>query len=703
MKSGVHLWRKEMKKLKIALAALLLCAGCSSPAEAPQSTSTPSPQPVVETEEMAELAQQQAQMLVSSGGALSVQYALMKDGELLISGQAGTFSPSQQRELSAQDQYTIGSVSKMFVTAAVMKLQQEGKLSLSDKVVDLLPEFEMADERYTQITVRMLLNHSSGLPGSSYTNGFTFSYETDTHDTFLDHLKESRLQADPGAYSVYSNDGFMLAELVVEAVSGQSLTEYLRENFFEPLGMTSTQTPAEPLDTEKTARLVTTGGREVEADIVNMIGTGGILSTAEDLCRFGQIFMPGNEVLTDASLEAMMNREYARGIWPSQQWNSLGYGLGWDSVDLYPFAQSGEGITALTKGGDTLLSHAAFTVVPQYGLTAVVLSSGGSSATNQLMANSMLTQALIAQNAMSEPASAVLPDEPEVSQPIDQQLAAMAGVYADSTSLYTIVFEEDGTLTLTSELLPDQPISAKHLGDGKFLYPSMMNDQLFSFEQQGGHTYLKVEAVSMVLGLGSVATTVYYVMKVEDNPLDAQVQAAWEARSGQNYLLVSEKPTSQLLEMMLPAAPVTLSTFAEGYVNAHQIVDENRALAIVQIPGTGSRDQFDYHFFTEEGVEYLSAAGDLYISTAAIPALEKGTTQVQGNDQGHIQWLSIDPQLASLTLNVTTQDVAFLVYDQNGSCVFDSVLDEGREVSLPQGGWLALCPQAGQSVELTVR
>ena len=64
MKSGVHLWRKEMKKLKIALAALLLCAGCSSPAEAPQSTSTPSPQPVVETEEMAELAQQQAQMLV---------------------------------------------------------------------------------------------------------------------------------------------------------------------------------------------------------------------------------------------------------------------------------------------------------------------------------------------------------------------------------------------------------------------------------------------------------------------------------------------------------------------------------------------------------------------------------------------------------------------------------------------------------------
>ena len=59
-----------------------------------------------------------------------------------------------------------------------------------------------------------------------------------------------------------------------------------------------------------------------------MIGTGGILSTAEDLCRFGQIFMPGNEVLTDASLEAMMNREYARGIWPSQQWNSLGYGLG---------------------------------------------------------------------------------------------------------------------------------------------------------------------------------------------------------------------------------------------------------------------------------------------------------------------------------------------------------------------------------------
>ena len=82
-----------------------------------------------------------------------------------------------------------------------------------------------------------------------------------------------------------------------------------------------------------------------------------------------------------------------------------------------------------------------------------------------------------------------------------------------------------------------------------------MTNQLFSFEEKGGHTYLKVEAVTEIPGLGYTAATVYYAMKVEDNPLSDAVKSTWQQRSATSYLLLSEDASSQIYEMMLPIAP----------------------------------------------------------------------------------------------------------------------------------------------------
>ena len=82
----------------------------------------------------------------------------------------------------------------------------------------------------------MLLNHSSGLQGSTLGNAFLFNdNDTYAHDTLLQQLSNQNLKADPGAFSVYCNDGFTLAEILVERVSGMSFTEFLHQNFTEPL------------------------------------------------------------------------------------------------------------------------------------------------------------------------------------------------------------------------------------------------------------------------------------------------------------------------------------------------------------------------------------------------------------------------------------------------------------------------------------
>ena len=138
-----------------------------------------------------------------------------------------------------------------------------------------------------------------------------------------------------------------------------------------------------------------------------------------------------------------------------------------------------------------------------------------------------------------------------------------------------------------------------------------------------------------------------------------------------------------------------LSTFAEGYVNAHRIVDENRAEAIVQIPGSGSRDQFDYQFFTKDGIEYLQGGGDLYVSAEAAGILEDGMTVTIGED-GYTEWLSIPAALEGKTLTVSTEADGVFVYNTAMLCQYNRVTDGDQPVTLPAGGYLGLAgdPQA---------
>ena len=168
-----------------------------------------------------ESAAQAAGYAMQYGGAASVQYAVWQDGKITLTGHSGVYSKTENRVLLDTDLYGIGSVSKIYTTVAVMQLVEKGRIQLDAPVTRYLPQFKMADERYKQITVRMLLNHSSGLMGTSQADAFLFD-DTDRSATedLLERLSTQRLKADPGAYSVYCNDGFTLAELVVEAVSG---------------------------------------------------------------------------------------------------------------------------------------------------------------------------------------------------------------------------------------------------------------------------------------------------------------------------------------------------------------------------------------------------------------------------------------------------------------------------------------------------
>ena len=283
---------------KALVLALLLALSLAVPAAAAETETAAA--------DLQTLADTAATYAAQYGGAQSLQYALWQDGEIVLTGHVGDFSRSENRLMTGEELYGIGSVSKIYTTVAVMQMVEDGRVSLDAPVTRYLPDFKMADERYKDITVRMLLNHSSGILGTGLSGAMLFGEaSTEAHDTLLEKLSTQRLAADPGAFSVYCNDGFTLAELVVEAVTGQSFMDYVDEQILAPLDLDRTFAPGGDFDTGDLAPIYRgTDPRALPQDALNAIGAGGIYASASDLASFGGA-LTGTELLRQSSLDAM--------------------------------------------------------------------------------------------------------------------------------------------------------------------------------------------------------------------------------------------------------------------------------------------------------------------------------------------------------------------------------------------------------------
>lgn len=644
---------------------------------------------------------ERVQLLLDAGaGITSIQYAMMDGGEIVESGVGGVYSKRENRLLTTENLYGIGSTSKMFTTAAMMRLADQGKVDLDRPVTDYIPEFTMADERYKDITVRMLLNHSSGLMGSTYGNGFLFDdADTQAHDTLLADLATQTLKADPGAFSVYCNDGFTLAELVIERVSGMSFTDFIHQEITGPLGMAHTQTMQDDFDRSSIVRTYNPYQPEQETptDSVNIIGTGGVYATAEDLCRFAQLFTGETDILSDAAREATFQPEYAHGQWLDVENNVVGYGLGWDSVDLYPFNLYG--IQAVTKGGDSLLMHNSLIVLPEYGLSAAVSSSGGSSAYCQMLATSLLLDQLEEKGVITERLSALDTFTPAVQTALDADMKQYEGLYGDSTSLMRLTMDEAGTLTMANAYAPTQAQTFLYCGDGVFKDETGFAE--LRFARQNGSTYLTARGCSAISGLCDLVSETYYLQKLPENTVTDEMQAAWDARQGKAYVSVTDKASSQLYMAGLPMLGIGT---VDGYLLSNPLTDENRADVTIQIPMMGGRDTSPFVFETIDGVEYVHYTDGLYMDISAVPDIFTGArSHLTIQPSGYNRWYNLPESLDGKTMTIQMPEgTGFVVFDAAGQTVNQSAVTGDTQVTLPGGGAIVFCGKAGDRFNLTI-
>lgn len=647
-----------------------------------------------------ETAQSAAQGALTYGGADSVQYALWQDGKVVLTGSCGSYSRTENRALTDDILYGIGSVSKIYTTVAVMQLAEAGRVSLDAPVTRYLKDFKMADERYRQITVRMLLNHSSGLMGSPFENAMLFGdADPVAADSLLEQLSTQRLKADPGAYSVYCNDGFTLAELVVEAVTGMEFMDYVRTRILKPAGLENTFAPGDTFDTGRLAK--TYRGADTRAlpqDCLNLVGTGGIYATASDLAAFGGALI-GTKLLRQSSLNAMAAPEYDRGIWPDTDApDALRYGLGWDAVEWLPFSQSG--IQALVKGGDTLRYHAGLVVIPEYHMAAAVLSSGGASTYNEMTAAQMLAAALKARGVVLDESLPLLPEAAPAAMPAE--LTENAGYYGSTAAQYRVDVTDDGTLTMRVLTMPSVPAQAfTYCDDGTFRDTTGQAALRF-VKEANGQLYLYQQAVGLLPGLGMMPTANYAAVKLPENDITPEVQAAWDRYLSTSFLPMGEKYSSQTYLALADSTAQETAELVPGYVGASRIVDSTSALYELQIPGANGRDGQDIHVYEQSGITWMDVNGALYMSAEGAPVLYTGPdsySTVQEN--GYARWYRVGGNAGkSMTVRVP-EDAGFWVYDTDGQVTASSVLWGDTRAELPQDGFVVFAGDPGARFHLS--
>ena len=177
------------------------------------------------------------QINVDSSYIAGASVIVFQKGQKLLDKSYGFASMELSVPMPDQASFEIGSVTKQFTAAAILKLVDEGKLSLDDDFTEYL-DF---DTKGRFISINNLLNHTSGIP--SYTEIPEFgdlSVHQYDRDTLVRLVEQNDFLFEPGEALIYNNSAYFFLGLIIEKITGKSYSEYLDEQFFEPLGLVNT-------------------------------------------------------------------------------------------------------------------------------------------------------------------------------------------------------------------------------------------------------------------------------------------------------------------------------------------------------------------------------------------------------------------------------------------------------------------------------
>jgi len=298
----------------------------------------------------------------AASGAFSGAVLVAKDGQPTVEEAYGLANREKNQANNTDTRFNIGSVGKMFTAVAIAQLVEQGKLAFADTIGEYLTGLP-AD--IAALTVDQLLTHTSGL-GDFMRNGYPEEAKAaKTAADLLPLVVNQPLEFQPGTRESYSNSGYVVLGAIIEAITGQSYYDYLREHIFRPAGMTRTDWYPPGQDSDNTAIGYVAGPAGALTDNSDVVPwgnpSGGAYATVGDLQRFAAALLD-NKLLSPKMTATVLDGKVPM----SNGGAEVAYGFIDGTVN---------GVRIVGHGGGAPGVAAAVDIYPDLGYVVVILAN----------------------------------------------------------------------------------------------------------------------------------------------------------------------------------------------------------------------------------------------------------------------------------------------------------------------------------------
>ncbi|MCL6258469.1 beta-lactamase family protein [Aquiflexum sp. TKW24L] len=244
-------------------------------------------------------------------GSVTLSY----EGKIMYQKAFGFADVEGNVAATSSTKYRVGSISKMFTSALILKAVEEGKISLDQKIDKFFPEIENASD----ISISQLMNHRSGIHSfTSNPDYLTWNTQNKSRKGLYDIIKEGGSDFEPDSKADYSNSNYVLLTWVLEDIYMQPFPSLLKKYITEPLGLKDTYVGQKTVISSNESYSYKYAGewqKETETDMSIPLGAGAIVSTTGDLTRFIEGLFAG-KIISLSSLELMkeMKDNFGRGM-----------------------------------------------------------------------------------------------------------------------------------------------------------------------------------------------------------------------------------------------------------------------------------------------------------------------------------------------------------------------------------------------------
>jgi len=658
-----------------------------------------------------------AQEFLDKQAASAISITLVDKDQIIWSQTFGLADPIGGQALTDTTMFGIGSVSKNIAAIAVMKLVDQGIIELDTPLVTYLPSFKMASPEYEKITVRMLLNHSAGFPGTDYRNALVRTPFPEYYNQVFQTLSKSRLKAPPGYMSVYCNDCYTMIETLIKAKSGKSYAQFVQDEILNPLNMKNTRYPTnQPFPPDSSYVKAIKNGLVKPLEFMNGLATGGAYSTSNDMAQIARMFLGGGvidstRILSEASVAKMAIDQTAHSFIPVHS-NSWSFGLGWDSV-LQPGLKA-VGFDGWAKGGDSDDYAAMLMVSQKAGLGIVVIgASGFRSEQAKVIAERVLLRALVENGKIASfpsPLSASAPQGYPLTK-VHSDFKKVIGEYGSSSLILRFLQRPQGSLLASLRTIAGwTPIGEpmKAIAEGWFANEPLIAFKVVTANLLGKPTqYLLKRSPG---GYGHYLDSYVLAEKLHKKP--HKLSAAWRTRLPLIWLVVNENPDELTWDDMDPRLRLTTIPELKGLIairppalpNQMHILNptsDTEATMMLIIPQLEGRDLDDLVFIKHKGMEWARFGSYMHMPLASVTQLPYGKKEsITIGPEGYSEWRSIKHSINPVQITLTTTG-SWRLFD----ATFKSLASgKGNGVaSLPAGSGLAYLTvfgDAGQTITI---